>query len=168
MNRIILIYLLALLYGGINVNNAQVLNKPGTILISTNPLKLIYGLVNIEIEYYISSSYSVQVSSEYLISSWVLKREKHPDFVVRTGIRYHSYNNKPYGDKNDPYLGVFGGYFWSKNFPERHTSYNFGAELGYKYQFNKPAFVNIKGFITYPLKNPRLIPGFECLLGSGF
>jgi len=143
---------------------AQLMNQPGTILISTNPLKLIYGLVNIEIEYTIAPSTSVKLSSEYLLSDCFIKKEKHPVFVTSIGMRYHFLHNKEYGDNNDVYLGFNSGYSWSKNFPEQ-TSFLVGLDAGYKYQFNSYIFMNMKGLLTYPVKYPKILPGLECLFG---
>lgn len=143
---------------------SQNMNKEGVILISTNPFKIIYGIVNLEIEYQISPSVSIELGSEYVIAHYIIKESKHPDFVFRLGPRYHVYHNKDYSNKKDLYSGVFGGYSWSKDYDE-HTSYFLGMDLGYKYQFNQNIFMNAKGLITYPLKKPKILPGAEGLLG---
>ena len=90
---------------------SQQLNEKGTFLVSVNPLKLIYGIINIEFEYQISSSLSIQLGTEYVLTNYIIKKEKHPDFVIRIGPRYHTFYNKDLGDKNDLYLGAFAGYF---------------------------------------------------------
>lgn len=145
---------------------SQDLNQSGTFLISTNILKLVYGIVNLEFEYYLAPSISIEMGSEYVIGHYIIKKEKHPDFVIRTGPRYHIFNRKDFGDRNDLYAGAFLGYTWSKDF-KQHKSFNFGPEFGYKYKFNNPLFINAKVFITSPFNKPGIIPGFECLLGYG-
>ncbi len=142
----------------------QALNQGGTFLISTNPLKLIYGVVNVELEYYLSTSVSVETGSEYVLAHYVIKQEDHPDFVCRIGPRYHAFSNKAYGNKNDLYFGVFAGYCWSKDY-EQQKFLNFGPEIGYKYKFNSPQFINCKAYITSPFLHPKIIPGFEGMLG---
>lgn len=163
--KITLFILLILLF--YNHSSAQFMNQPGTILISTNPLKLIYGLVNIEIEYMIAPSASVKINSEYLLSEWVIKKEKHPVSVTNIGVRYHFLQNKKVGNNNDLYIGLNSGYSWSKNYSE-HTSFLLGLDAGYKYQFNSELFINAKGLLTYPVKNHKILPGFECLFGYTF
>ena len=74
--------------------SSQSFHETGTIQISTNPVKLIMGLVNFEFEYFISPGFSVQISSEYLVSDYAIKREKHPDFLVRIGPRFHFFMKK--------------------------------------------------------------------------
>ena len=143
---------------------SQELNQSGTILISTNPLKLIYGIVNLEFEYYLSPSFSIELGSEYVLGHYIIKKEKHPDFVIRTGPRYHFFNKKEFGDKNDLYLGAFAGYFWSKEI-QQQKFFNFGPEIGYKYKFDNPLLINTKIFITSPFDTLKIIPGFECMLG---
>lgn len=69
--------------------SSQHFHEAGTILISTNPVKLFCGLINFEFEYVISPELSLQLSSEYLISDYIISTEKHPDFVVRFGPRIH-------------------------------------------------------------------------------
>lgn len=143
---------------------SQLLNEKGTLLISTNPLKLIYGIINLEIEYYFSPSVSVQMGSEYVIGHYIIKREKHPDFAFRGGPRYHTFHNKEFGDNIDLYLGGFAGYTWSKDF-EENKGLNFGSEVGMKFKFECPIYINTKAFITAPVNNFRMLPGFECLFG---
>lgn len=159
--------LFGLLFLIITSSSAQVLNQKGTFLVSTNILKLAYGVPNIEIEYYISPSISAQLCSEYVFGHWVIKSEDHPDWVSRLGFRYHLLNNMDIGGKNDPYLGVFVGDSWSKDFPI-HTTLNLGADFGYKYQFNNYLFINAKGLVTYKLNDSKILPGLECLLGYIF
>ena len=144
--------------------SSQELNQGGTFLISTNPLKLIYGVVNVELEYYLSPSVSVEMGSEYVLAHYVIKQEDHPDFVCRIGPRFHAFHNKESGAKNDLYFGAFAGYCWSKEF-EQQKFLNFGPEIGYKYKFNSPLFINCKAFITSPFIQAKVIPGFEGMLG---
>lgn len=44
-------------------------------------------------------------------------------------------------------------------------SFNFGAETGYKYQFEKPVVLNSKILLTSPFRKPKIIPGLEFLVG---
>lgn len=145
-------------------SQAQNMNRRGTVMISTNPLKWIYCIPNFEIEYYFASSVSVQLCSEYLLSDWVVKRDKHPDFVSRVGVRYHLCSDKDFGDKHDPYLGTYFGNSWSKSFPEKE-GFNLGLEGGYKYQLTSLIYLNTKVLLTYNVKEAKILPGFECLFG---
>ena len=65
--------------------NAQLLNQKRTFIVSVNPIKIVYGLVNIEVEYYLAPDYSIYISSEYLFSDYLIKRKRHPDMVSRFG-----------------------------------------------------------------------------------
>ena len=65
---------------------SQQFNQSGIFLISINPLKLLSGILNAEFEYQFTSSASIQLSSEYVLFHYVLKKEKHPDFVIRIGL----------------------------------------------------------------------------------
>ncbi|MFC2129167.1 hypothetical protein ACFLQX_00130 [Bacteroidota bacterium] len=143
---------------------SQQLNEKGTFLISTNPIKLIYGIINLELEYYVSPAISFQVGSEYVIGHYIIKEENHPDFVFRIGPRYHTFYNKDFGNRIDLYVGAFTGYTWSKDF-EEYKGFNLGPEIGIKYKFQGPIYINAKTFITSPINDPKIIPGFECLVG---
>ena len=120
--------------------------------------------MNFEFEYQVSPSLSVQLGAEYVLAHHVIKRETHPDFVFRTGPRYHAFHDEDFGERNDLYIGVFAGYFWSKQV-EQLSAFNGGGEAGYKYKFEDPIFINSKVFITVPFDRQRIIPGLECLLG---
>ena len=159
-----LILIFSIIFFSCSSLSSQELNQGGTFLISTNPLKLIYGVVNFELEYYLTPSVSVEMGSEYVLAHYVIKQEDHPDFVCRIGPRFHAFHNKEYGAKNDLYFGAFVGYCWSKDFEEQKF-FNFGPEIGYKYKFDSPLFINSKIFITSPFVQPKIIPGLECMLG---
>jgi len=77
---------------------------------------------------------------------------------------YHFFHKKNFGDQNDLYFGAFAGYTWSRSM-DQFRSLNIGAETGYKYQFEKPVFINSKILITSPLHKPKIIPGLEFLIG---
>ncbi len=144
--------------------DAQLLNQRGTFVVSVNPLKIIYGLINIEVEYYLHPGYSLYFSSEYLTSDYLLKRNKHPDMVSRFGGRYHFFNKKSYGDKNDLFGGLFVGYSYSKLY-ESKNSLNIGADFGYRYQLNTSFVFSAKTLATYPFKSEKILFGFEGLIG---
>lgn len=143
---------------------SQQLNQKGSFLVSVNPVKLIYGIINVELEYHVAPAASIQLSTEYVVFHYIVKREKHPDFVIRVGPRYHSFHNKDFGNRNDLYFGAFAGYTWSKSM-DQLRSFNFGAETGYKYQFEKPVVLNSKILLTSPFRKPKIIPGLEFLVG---
>ena len=126
--------------------SSQPFHQPGTIQISTNPVKLIMGLVNVEVEYIISPEFSIQLSSEYLVSDYAIRRGKHPDFVLRFGPRYHFFHHKDYNTKNDLYAGINGGYIWSKS-NVKHKSGFLGMDIGYKYMVCNPVYINSKFLI---------------------
>ena len=46
--------------------NAQLLNQKGTFIVSVNPLKIVYGLVNIEVEYYLDPGYSIYIVGVFI------------------------------------------------------------------------------------------------------
>jgi len=158
--------LILLVFVALSITKAfsQQFNQSGSFLISVNPLKLFYGIINAEFEYQVTSSVSIQLSSEYVLFHYIVKKENHPDFVIRIGPRYHSFNNKDFGDRNDLYFGAFSGYTWSKD-NNQMRSFNFGTEAGYKHKFEKPAYINSKIILTSPFYRPKIIPGFECLIG---
>jgi len=145
----------------------QLLNERGTLLISTNPMKLIYGIVNLEIEYMVSPSVSLELGSEYVIGHYIIKREKHPDFVFRIGPRYHMMNSKDRGARNDLWLGAFGGYIWSKDY-ENMRQFNFGPEFGYKHKTKNALFFSSKIFLTSPYKEKKMKMGMEGMAGFAF
>jgi len=145
----------------------QLLNEKGTILVSTNPMKLIFGIVNLEIEYMVSPSVSLELGSEYVFGHYIIRKEKHPDIVMRAGPRYHLLSNKDCSDRNDLYLGAFGGFIWSKDY-ETMRQFNFGPEFGYKHKTRSALFFSSKIFLTSPYKDKKMQLGMEGLTGFTF
>ena len=145
---------------------SQQLNQKGSFLVSVNPLKLVYGIINVELEYHVAPAASIQLSTEYVVFHYIVKEERHPDYVIRVGPRYHAFHRKDFGHRNDLCLGAFAGYTWSKKL-DQFRSFNLGAETGYKYQFEKPVLLNSKILITCPIRESIFFPGFEFLVGYG-
>ena len=125
---------------------SQMLNRAGTFVISVNPLKLVYGLINVGFEYYPHPGQPIQFSSEYLITDYILKRERHPDLVYRAGGRYHFFNKESFGYKNDLQGGLFIGCSYSGLYDTKNTL-NFGIDCGYKYQMNNSFILSAEQFM---------------------
>jgi len=162
MKRLIFLLLVLIIY--IVPCNAQLLNQKGTFIVSVNPLKIVYGLVNIEVEYYLDPGYSVYLSSEYLISGYFIKRKRHPDMVSRFGGRYHFYQKENYEGENDLYGGLFVGCSYSKSYKVKNGM-DIGADFGYRYQVGPSILVGAKALATCPLKSRKVLFGFEGLIG---
>jgi len=143
---------------------AQLLNQKGTFIVSINPIKIVYGLVNIEVEYYMVPGYSIYISSEYLFSDYLIKRKRHPDMVSRFGGRYHFYKKENYEGENDLYGGIFIGYSYSKLYKVKNGM-DIGADFGYRYQLGTSFLVGAKALATHPLRSRKVLFGFEGLAG---
>jgi len=141
----------------------QPLNQGGSFSISTNLIKILMGILNVELEYNITPAISIKVFGEVLAFDYVYDRSKHPDVVIRSGPYYHFLVKT--SDNQDLQLGPFAGYAWSKT-NVNMTGLNTGLELGYKYQFNNSFYLFPKGLITYPFHTNKPFPGLELLVGK--
>ncbi len=59
---------------------AEGLNGRGTLCISVNPLKVVLGLINLELEYRFVQQVSAYLFSEGLVFDYAIKRIDQPDF----------------------------------------------------------------------------------------
>ncbi|KPK82115.1 MAG: hypothetical protein AMS27_14865 [Bacteroides sp. SM23_62_1] len=141
----------------------QPLNQAGSVSLSTNLIKDVMGIPNLEVEYNVAPSFSIKVFAEVLAFDYIYDRSKHPDFVTRIGPYYHFLANK--SENQDLQLGTFGGYTWSKNTDDL-KGMNVGLELGYKYQFSNSFYLFPRGLITYPFQSKKPFPGLELLIGK--
>lgn len=144
--------------------SGQRFNDPGTFFFSFNPAKLIMGLINIKFEYQINPSVSLSLFSEYLVLDYAIRRENHPDFLIKTSAHYHMFGTKEYGDNNDLAWSLDVGYMFSKT-NRANSSLFIGSDIGYRYLFRGSFFLNPKIGMTIPLNDTRFLPGVECLAG---
>ena len=136
----------------------------GTVWLSVNPVKIVCGLLNLEFEYVIHEKISMKVSSELLYGDYVYSRQKHPEFVLRTGPGFHYLSNKSFEDTQDLYTGINIGYISSRTHIRLNTLF-ISADVGYKIMLQHPVYWNSKIHLTRPLSQATLQPGFESLLG---
>ena len=155
--------LVLLLLNADNFAFSQELNSPEKITLSTNVFKLFTGILNLEVQYHLSSNVSVFVFNEIIIWGDMYKKHNHPDYVFRTGGRYHYLKNSENHDIN---TGLFGGFTYSKN--EKFKGFNAGFDSGYRYNFGEGYFIYPRALLTYEIKQTKLLPGIECLLGKVF
>ena len=140
--------------------NAEGFSDKRDISIASNPLKLIYSLVNLEIDYALFDELSFHVFSEYLLCDYIIKREDHPDFVIRTGPRFLL----PFpGESCDTYIGPFISF--SNSFLYNTSGIEAGVEMGGRYKLISRLFIQLKGMVMYSITTSKVIPGFEGLLG---
>jgi len=138
--------------------------KKGSITISVNIYKLLMGLPNLEIEYYVSPGVSVYAFNEILIFGKKLKQRNHPVYVFRTGGRYHFI--KDGFNRNDVHSGFYAGI--SRSMTTKVNNPFLGMDLGYKYYFDNSFNIYPRGLITCSLRDTAIMPGFEVLLGKTF
>jgi hypothetical protein len=143
---------------------AQGLNRQGTLSVSVNPLKVVLGLINLEIEYRIFPEVSAYLFCEGLVFDYAIKRSDHPDVVIEVGPRYHFLSTQKQSGTFDVNLGGSFGCTWSANYPG-NTGFKLNATVGLKYLFFNPSYVAAKGILTYSFSNSSVFPGFEGQIG---
>ncbi len=118
--------------------------------VSFNPGKPFLGLLNISLEYQISSHLSICIFAEYLF-----RRLNHPDFVITLGPRYYFSEGKEH--VSGFFGGVYLGYTWYKNMSSGNSNLNLGGELGYKLFFYKSLFMIPRGLVTHPIESSKVL-----------
>lgn len=153
---IVLILPINFIWSKDNANPTSDYQREKTISLAINPLKPFLGLINLEFEYQLSPQISVHIFVEYLF-----KESDHPDFVLYMGPRYY-YSR--YSNVSGLYSGFNLGYFHFKGNIKKSTL-TIGGESGYKILVNDLFYILPRGLITYPIRTPKVLPGFECLGG---
>ncbi len=153
---IMLLLPLHFLWSQNNANPTSNYQRGKAISLAINPMKPFLGLINLEFEYQFSPQMSVHIFAEYLF-----RKTDHPDFVLYIGPRY-------YYSSSDKVSGLYSGLNLGYTFFKEDAANNtitIGGELGYKIFINDLFFVLPRGLITYPIRTPKVLPGFECLGG---
>ena len=117
---------------------------------------------NLELEYSVSSGVSIFVFNEVNLFGKRLRQKGHPDYVFRSGGRYHFL--KTTDTRNDLHCGPYIGYARLKS--SGHNQLFLGADVGYRYRFSDSFFVFPRTMITYFPGSKKVTPGLECLLGG--
>jgi len=149
-----------LLFGSLAVAWPQGLTTKGEVAIAVNPVKVAMSLVNLELDYCAADHLSIHGFCEYLIDDYAIKREEHPDLVVRLGPRFRF---DLLGGGFDTYLGPFASYSYSST--NADGGLEAGAEIGLRLRAYKKIFIQMKAMLMYPLSTAEVMPGFEGLLG---
>lgn len=161
MNRR-LICVISLLLATLIVYGQEKVTDVSKISISTNPLKLVMGLINLEIEYQIASSLSLVAFAECLVADYAIERSDHPGVVTRIGTNYYPFVSR--GSQNEGLYGSVNiGYSYSRDNPDL-TGFAIGAEVGYKWVAKEWGFLMPRGLLTWPI-GKKILPGFELLCG---
>lgn len=135
------------------------LKKERSISIAVNPIKPFIGLINLEIEYQLSSQLSFHIFVEYLF-----QEADHPDFVLSIGPRYYFIGST---NVSGLYNGINLDYLLSKE-DKPENGFAIGGELGHKLFINKTLYILPRGLVTYTIGSSLLLPGFELLGGVAF
>lgn len=135
------------------------------VSLAVNPVKLLYGLANLEIEMYVSHRASVAAWGERLVSQHLIKRERHPTAVVRCGPRWY-WRRARIERGATGYLMPFAGYSWSSQPFRRHC--DIGAETGLRWALAAPYDARAKAVLTRPLSSSPATPGVEALISRTF
>jgi len=103
--------------------------------------------------------------SEYtIVKTKYFKRIKHPDFVVKIGLRY--YTNSEKLNNSAFYMETSLGYV---SYNKEHTKYKndviVGAGTGYKYFFSNKSYVIPRGILHCEIYNNNFLYGGEVLCG---
>jgi hypothetical protein len=133
------------------------------VSLAVNPVKIAYGLANLEIECQTAPRVAVVVWGECLFSTHVYGRGRHPDAVGRIGIRL--FQRCRQDGRADGFSAMpFVSRSWTK--PSAHScGIGIGAEAAYRWQGSGPWFGSSKALLTWPLGAPAALPGIEMMLG---
>ena len=138
----------------------QGVTAKGELAIAVNPVKVAMSLVNLELDYCAADHLSIHGFCEYLVDDYAIKREEHPDLVVRLGPRFRF---DLLGGGFDTYLGPFASYSYSST--NADGGLEVGAEIGLRLRAYKRSFIQLKGMAMYSFGAAKVMPGFEGLLG---
>lgn len=134
-------------------------------MVALNPVKLVYGLPNLEFEYRQADRLSLVIWGEWLASEHLVKKDKHPTVVFRAGPRWY-WRSADAGRPPAGFWMPWTGYSWSKEKHRRH--HDIGFELGFKWFNRYGCYALPKGILTMPVASGRLTPGLELLAGRAF
>lgn len=133
------------------------------VSLSFNPVKIAYGLANLEIECQTAPRIAIVVWEEYLFSTHVYGRSEHPDAVGRLGLRMFQRcreNGRADGISVMPFVARS----WTKTCV-RSSGIGIGAEAAYRWQEHGRWFGSPKALVTWPVGSPKVLPGVEMMLG---
>jgi hypothetical protein len=139
------------------------LNRPLTLSLSTNPVKLAESLVNLDAQLNLLPQISLFAFGEALLADYAIKRTVHPDAVAHAGARWHILAGPEGGGAWDLNAGLSAGATWSGT---ASLAGPIGvAEVGGKWLFWGPLFIYGRGMLTVNLTGPVFTPGFEGHVG---
>lgn len=133
------------------------------VSLSVNPVKIAYGLANLEIECQTAPRIAIVAWGEYLFSTHVYGRQCHPTTVGRIGLRMFARcreDGRADGFSIMPFLARS----WT-NPCARSRGVGIGAEAAHRWQDNGSWFGSPKALATWPVGSPMLLPGVEMMLG---
>ncbi len=157
MKKLTLIFFLLFLNNNITYSQSDNLG----ITTSINFIKPFLGLVNFDIQ--------VRILKHYALHFYVEKefREKlnHPDLFAKIGTRYYLSSKEEFLSKT--FLRMNIAFARSKD-KDEEDGFLLGSEIGYKFMIWKRVSVVPMGLIHYPIRNVKLVWGFEAPFGISF
>lgn len=133
------------------------------VSLAVNPVKVAYGLANLEVEFQTAPRVSVVVWGEYLYSAHVYGHRRHPDAVGRIGLRMFQWCRED-GRADGASIMPFSARSWTKAGGRPH-GFCVSAEATYRWQDRGAWFGSPKALVTWPVGSPRAMPGIEMMLG---
>lgn len=133
------------------------------VSLAFNPVKIAYGLANLEIECQTAPRIAIVVWGEYLFSTHVYGRSEHPDAVGRMGLRMFQRCRED-GRADGISVMPFVARSWTKACVGSR-GIGIGAEAAYRWQENGCLFGSPKALVTWPVGSPKMFPGIEMMLG---
>jgi len=133
------------------------------VSLAINPVKIAYGLANLEIECQTAPRVAVVVWGEYLFSTHVYGRRRHPDAVGRIGLRsFQRCRADGWAD------GLSVMPFVAKSWPASGSGQRgmaIGVETAYRWHEGTSWYGSPKALATWPVGSGTLLPGIEMMLG---
>jgi hypothetical protein len=133
------------------------------VSLAVNPVKFAYGLANLEIEFQTAPRVSVVVWGEYLFSTHVYVRQRHPDAVGRIGLRMFQRCRED-GRADGLSVMPFVARSWTTA-AVRRRKFDVGAEAAFRWQGRGEWYGSPKALATWPVGSRTLLPGIEMMLG---
>lgn len=133
------------------------------VSLAVNPVKIAYGLANLEVECQTAPRVAVMVWGECLFSTHVYDRRRHPDAVGRIGFRMFQRCRED-GSADGASIMPFLARSWAKA-GGRPRGIGVGAEAAYRWQGRGVWYGSPKALATWPVGSSTLLPGIEMMLG---
>lgn len=130
---------------------------------AVNPVKIAYGLANLEVECQTAPRVAVVAWGEWLFSTHVYGRQGHPGAVGRIGLRLFRRCRED-GRADGFSVMPFVANSWTKTCA-RSRGIGIGAEAACRWQGDGRWFGSPKTLVTWPVGSLMVSPGIEMTLG---